>query len=327
MAHGETISLVIPTYNRRDMLEKNLKAIAAQSLPLDKIEVIIICDGGTDNTEEMVRAFKAPFRLRFFRQKNHADVPYNVGARMAECDFILFLDDDVIPHRGMLEAIISAHNRFEGQTAIIGRLQWPDEKKLTPFERYVGESGVLMGTHKIVDPDDVHFKFALGGNFSVTREIFQRSGGFDSNMNIEAYGNIDIEFGYRLKKQYETRLIYEPGAAADHWYCSPFPRFCEQRELAGATAVVFYKRHPELSNYLKIDLVRRRGLYAWAFRTALGMAYRFFRPLIPLLERNPLNCPVRRFAYRLCIFYHYQKGLSAYLNKIKGLKVPPFPAP
>ncbi|MFA6450942.1 MAG: glycosyltransferase [bacterium] len=327
MAHGETISVVIPTFNRRDMLEMNLKAITAQSLPSEKIEVIIICDGGTDDTEEMVNAFKAPYRIRFFRQKNHIDVPYNVGGRLAENDFILFLDDDVIPHQGMLEAIIKAHNKFESQTAVIGRLQWPPEKKLTPFERYVGDSGVLMGTHKIENPDDVHFKFALGGNFSVTRDVFQRSGGFDSNMNMEAYGNIDIEFGYRLKKEFETRLIYEKDAAADHWCCSPFPRFCMQRELAGATAVVFYKRHPELSEYLKIDMVRRSGLRASAFRAALGMAYRFIRPIVPLLELNPLNCPIRRFAYRLCIFYHYQKGLTAYLNKIEGLKVPPFPLP
>ncbi len=324
MSRGETISVVIPTFNRCELLESNLKAIAAQTLPMDRIEVIVVNDGGTDDTDEVVKAYDAPYKLRYIRQEHGAAVPYNAGGLAAENDFIIFVDDDVIPHPGMLESVVAAHNRFEGATAVIGRLRWPDEKKLTPFERYVGDSGVLMGTHLIEDPDDVHFKFALGGNFSVPRELFRAAGGFDYDLNI--YGHIDIEFGYRLKYNHGARLIYEERAVADHWCCAPFPRFCEQRELAGVTAVIFYTKHPELSRYLKIDWVRRRGPYAAAVRTALGVAYRVLRPLVPALERLPF-VRIRNFAYRLCIFFHFQKGIAAYLGKIECLTVPPYPKP
>jgi len=324
VARGKTISVVIPTFNRRELLEKNLKAIAAQTMPMERIEVIVVNDDGTDDTDEMVNAFDTPYRLRYIRQKHGEAVPYNVGGWAAENDFIIFIDDDVIPHPGMLEAVVAAHNRFEGPTAVIGRLRWPDEKKLTPFERYVGDSGILMGTHLIEDPDDVHFKFALGGNFSVSRELFRAAGGYDFDLNI--YGHIDIEFGYRLKHKHGAHLLYEERAVADHWCCAPFPRFCEQRELAGVTAVIFYTKHPELSRYLKIDWVRRRGAYAAAVRAALRSAYVVLRPMVPVLEKLPL-IHLRHFAYRLCIFYHFQKGIAAYLRKIEGLAVPPYPKP
>lgn len=323
MSYGSTISVVIPTFNRKELLRKNLESLSDQTLPPDKFEVIIISDGGTDDSEQMVKSFNARYGLTFHKQPHGEDVPYNVGGRLAKNDFIIFLDDDVIPHKRMLEAVINAHNRFDGPTAVIGRLQWPEEKKLTPFERYVGESGVLMGTHKIENKDDVHFQFALGGNFSVPRELFEKSGGFDIDLNI--YGYIDIEFGYRLKKMYDARLIYEHEAAADHWCCSPFPRFCKQRELAGVTGVIFYTKHPELSEYLKIDFVRSKKLSILAFRTLIDLCCKFIEPFIPVLERLSPFKSFLHMSYRLCIFNHYQKGLLNYLNRIKNVNVPPYP--
>jgi glycosyltransferase involved in cell wall biosynthesis len=319
MAHGETISVVIPTFNRRLLLEKNLSAIAAQTLPADRIEVIVVNDGGTDDTDGMIKNFRAGFRLKYVRQEHWAGFPYRVGAARAENDFILFLDDDVIPHPRMLEAHVESHNRFDGLTAVIGRLQWPAEKKLTPFEQYVSRSGMLMGTHLIENPDDVHFKFALGGNFSVPRKIYEDSGGYDNDFPMTLYGYVDIEFGYRLKEKYGARLVYNPEAAADHWYCAPFPRFLEQRELAGKMALIFTRKHPELSEYLKIDFARRRGLTAAAFRACLYAAYRALRPLVSPLEMlHPASRPLLYFAYRLCIFYHYLKGIGDHPDNIQG---------
>lgn len=326
MARGETISVVIPTYNRREFLEKNLRAIAAQTFPAEKTEAIVVCDGGTDDTEEMVRSFAAPFRLKFIRIEHWTDIPYNVGARAAENDFILFLDDDVIPHPGLLAAHAASHNRFEGPTAVIGRLQWPDEKKLTPFEEYVGKSGMLMGTHLIEDPDNAHFRFALGGNFSVPRRLFHDAGGYDTAYLQGGYGHGDVEFGYTLQKRFGARLVYNSEASADHWCCSPFPRFLEQRGLAGATAVIFYTKHPELARYLKIDWVRRRGPWAWAVNNCLHSAYHAVRPLVPSMERlYPLSRPALFFSYRLCIFYNFQRGIREYLKKVEEHGANPFP--
>ncbi|MEW5945692.1 MAG: glycosyltransferase [bacterium] len=315
MSHGSTISVVIPTYNRRTLLEKNLIAIQGQTLPPDRIEVIIVNDGGTDDTGAMIEAFKPAFRLKYVGQEHRADTPYNVGARLAENDFILFLDDDVIPHPGTLEAHVAAHNRFPGPTAVIGSLHWPPDKKLTPFERYVGSSGILMGTHLIKDPDDVHFKFSAGGNLSIPRELFIESGGFDSDLDL--YGHIDIEFGYRLKKRHGARLIHSPAAAADHWCCSPFPEFLKQRRLAGATAAIFHEKHPELSRYLKVDWVRRRGPFAWSVRNCLHAGSALSRPLVPALESSVLFRPLLHFVYRLCIFYNFQRGIRDYLSEKK----------
>jgi len=325
MTSGKTVSVVIQTYNRKDLLEKNLRALAAQTLPAGMFEVIIVDDGSADGTGDFVRGFQAPYRIEYIYQENGADIPRNVGGRAAKNDFIQFYDDDVIPQPGALEATLRAHNRFDGPTAVIGSIQWAPEKKLTLFLRYAGKSGSMTGSNLIKNPDDVPFQFALGGNFSVPRDIFMQSGGFDTDLKY--YGYKDIEFGYRLKKAHGVRLVYAEDAVGDHWCCPEFEKFCERRELVGAHAVILYAKHPELSGFLKMDRIKRRGLFATIERAALAAANRFFRLIIPALEAMPVLAPLRNFAYRLCIFYHYQKGVADYLKKIEGKKVPPYPAP
>src|SRR5512147_2694955 len=65
------LSVVIPTYQRCATLERALRALAQQTLPVDAYEVIVSIDGSGDGTREMVAQLVTPYRLHALWQPNH----------------------------------------------------------------------------------------------------------------------------------------------------------------------------------------------------------------------------------------------------------------
>lgn len=319
MNSGRTVTIAIGTHNRKELLRRCLEAITAQTYPAELMEVVVVDNESTDGTEEMVKSHKAPFRIKYINQPNRSADASNVGSRLAENDYLFFLDDDVIPHPGTLEAHMKAHSRFDGPAAVIGRLQWPADKKPTPFEEYAGKSGAVMSVGPMKKPDDVHYRYAAHANISISKDVFDKSGGYDEDLyrTKEAFGAlVDVAFGYHLKHDLGGRLVYCHDAVADHHHCPSFPEFLERKETYGKAAVIHARKRPGMARFLKVVWVRRRGPYAWVVRNRLHVAYKMVRPLVPLLERLfPLSRPLLFFSYRLCSFYHYQKGIREYLGK------------
>ncbi|MFH1539680.1 MAG: glycosyltransferase [bacterium] len=308
-----TVTIAIGTHNRKELLGKCLEALAAQTYPAELMEVVVVDNESTDGTEEMVRSFNSPFKIRCAGQPNRAEDSSNVGARLAEHDFLIFIDDDVIPHPGMVEAHIKTHARYDEPVAVIGRLDWPEEQDKTPFDDYACRSGALMAHHRIKDPDNVHFKYALHGNISFPRDVFLKSGGY-----TDEYYMADTIFAHRISREHGVRLVHNPDASADHCCCASFPLYLERRELCGNAAVVYYFRNPELARYLKITWARAGGPLAWLFRTSLSTAYKVLHPLIPPLERlYPLSRPLLFFGYRVCSLYRYLKGVREQLARVE----------
>ncbi len=86
-----TVSVIIPTYNRARYLQEALESILLQTLPA--LEIIVVDDGSTDNTEEVVQCVEGPVRL--LRQEHLGVVAArNFGLREATGDLIAWLDSD-----------------------------------------------------------------------------------------------------------------------------------------------------------------------------------------------------------------------------------------
>ena len=64
------VSVIVPTYNRREELRHVLDALAAQEYPRDRLEVVVVDDGSEDGTAEMVRTAELPYRVRLLQQEN-----------------------------------------------------------------------------------------------------------------------------------------------------------------------------------------------------------------------------------------------------------------
>ena len=86
------VSVVIPTYNRAHMLPRCIDAVLSQTLP--DFEIIVVSDGSTDDTKDVVERYGDP-RISFFEKENGGQASArNLGMQYSRGDYIAFCDDD-----------------------------------------------------------------------------------------------------------------------------------------------------------------------------------------------------------------------------------------
>lgn len=92
--HKTLFSIIIPTYNRANMIGKAIESVLCQSY--SNWELIIISDGSTDNTEEILNTYTVSDpRIKYFRQENKGrSSARNLGINNCVGDYVCFLDDD-----------------------------------------------------------------------------------------------------------------------------------------------------------------------------------------------------------------------------------------
>src|SRR5947209_6149687 len=92
------LSIVVPTYNRSNSLRRLLLAIEEQTYPNDRFEVLVVDDGSTDGTPDILRHLVVRFALRLIEQAHGGpSAARNLGVANAGGELIVFLDDDVVP--------------------------------------------------------------------------------------------------------------------------------------------------------------------------------------------------------------------------------------
>jgi glycosyltransferase involved in cell wall biosynthesis len=242
------VSVVVPTYNRLDVLPEVLAALEAQAGG-PSFEVVVVDDGSTDGTGDFLaaRRFRVPGRV--LRQENRGPaVARNTGVAVARGRWVAFLGDDTVPESGWLAAHRAAH-RDRGDApnlAVIGYTTWHPRLRLNPFLRYINEHGLQFGYALIDRPEAVPFNFFYTSNLSLPRDLLLAEP-FDTRFPYPAWE--DIECAYRLQRR-GLRLVYEPRAVAAHDHPTDLARFAERQEKAGYCAVVFHALHPELGGFL-----------------------------------------------------------------------------
>ena len=107
MSDNYDISVVIPTYNRYEVLKRALSCVFSQThLPF---EVIVIDDGSTDKTQQIIQEF--PNIKYFFQDNAGVSSARNLGIKKASCEWIAFLDSDDEWHREKLEEQVAFHKK------------------------------------------------------------------------------------------------------------------------------------------------------------------------------------------------------------------------
>jgi glycosyltransferase involved in cell wall biosynthesis len=98
------ISIIIPTYNRASLLMRALESVVSQG---GYTEIIVVDDGGSDDTEERVKKFNISDRINYVRQEKNKGVnaARNLGVSLARGTWVAFLDDDDEFVKGALKNI------------------------------------------------------------------------------------------------------------------------------------------------------------------------------------------------------------------------------
>ncbi|GAA4690107.1 glycosyltransferase [Phytohabitans rumicis] len=123
MGNSLRCSVIIPTYNRADLLAYTLESLARQSLRTDQFEVLIGDDGSTDDTASVVDRYRDRIDVkRFFHEHDGfgAARSRNECIRQAAGDICVMLDSGVLAHSGCLAAHVASNDASPGPLAVIG---------------------------------------------------------------------------------------------------------------------------------------------------------------------------------------------------------------
>ncbi len=157
-----TVSVVIPTFNRREYLREALESVFAQTIPVH--EVIVVNDGSTDGTETLDEEFPAG-GIRWIHQCNSGPAAArNAGVTESSGDFVGFLDSDDLWMQRKLETQIRAFASNPGVGIVLGRQQ------------YLHHRGGGRRETGLVLPGQV------ASTALVRREVFDQTGLFDEQL-------------------------------------------------------------------------------------------------------------------------------------------------
>lgn len=214
-------SVIIPTFNNQNHLRVVLRHLYRQNVGLDNFEVIVVDDGGTDQTQalvmELLNSFPESinFKYIFFkrvRQRVMGDSQYragisrNLGVKNAVGEYLCFLDSDIIVPEDYLFRVSEALKDWDAiqakrinlsQAASNLKFEYDEmnpEKDLIPDEPYWEEFIQQKDWHLI----PYNWKYVCTHSFSMKRDLFWKIGGLKKNFIF--YGFEDTDLGYRLVK-------------------------------------------------------------------------------------------------------------------------------
>ena len=245
------ISVVVPTYNRAHDIERNIPLLCSQSLDPNKYEVIISDNNSTDSTKEVVTKLSATYKNLHYvhAKKKGAAVARNKGAEIARGPIILFLDDDMIPNKDLLEQ----HLKQYEDTTVDGVLGYFDielakgDNKI--FTQFLAKSEV-QNEFPFKDKSVIDFRYFYTGNVSVKKSHFDHVGGFDEG--YAQYGVEDIDLGYRLYLE-EAKIVFCKKAYSIHNYSPALGTYVRKRYEAGQSLGYFLHKFPQIQHYFRFE--------------------------------------------------------------------------
>ncbi|HKR62511.1 MAG TPA: glycosyltransferase [Thermoanaerobaculia bacterium] len=248
-------SVVIPTYNRLDMLLRVLDALDAQ-VEAPPFEVIVINDGSTDETERVIAQRKG---ITFRTQANAGPGrARNHGVSLARGKFVLFIGDDTVPEPRFLAEHARVHRASNDDplVACLGYTGWPHGTRVTAFMDYINDYGLQFGYKLIRDGEVVPFNFFYTSNISIDRELLLAHP-FDTTFLSAAWE--DIELAYRLDAQ-GLRIHYNARAVTRHYHPMNVDSFARRQYTVGKSGAIFFQKHPELGHFLGVHELETRRL-------------------------------------------------------------------
>jgi glycosyltransferase involved in cell wall biosynthesis len=204
------VTVVVPTYNRREGLRRCLDGLFACDVDGLAVDVRIVDDGSGDGTGEMVASLPPPpagMRVHYHRQENAgAAAARNCGVRDAETDLVLFIDDDCVPDRGWIRAMLD-EPWPEGAGAIGGRIiSTGEETWVARYCRHVGFDEF--------PPPDGSLRFVNTANCAYLRRAILEVGGFEELFRGACGEDHDLA---RTVVARGYRLEYRAGAVVHHY--------------------------------------------------------------------------------------------------------------
>jgi glycosyltransferase involved in cell wall biosynthesis len=279
------LSVILPTYNRANILKRTLEAYKNQINQDRIVEILVVDDGSVDETAQVVSqaAECSTTRIRHLGQENKGlGAARNHGIREATGEIVLFGDDDIIPAPNMVAEHLAWHEKYsEPAIAVVGAVPWSPEVRPTPLMKWWG----LNGLH--FNENEVYWPAGLYCNTSVKLTFLKDNGIFDER--IRHYGYEDVELSYRLVKK-GFRMLYNPQCVGYHYKRVTFNDMCRRAHIMATTPSLRVFESTEAGTHYLAQDARRRATRKFLLQSQLSrLLVPLLTPLRPLLDsRIPL---------------------------------------
>ncbi|MEA5598013.1 glycosyltransferase family 2 protein [Rivularia sp. UHCC 0363] len=312
-------SVVIPTYNRKPILEKCLKALELQVLSASSIvsdyEIVLVDDGSNDGTLEWLETHKDEFpHVRTFEQEHMGPAAArNLGVEKAKGDTIIFIDSDLV----VTEAFLQAH----ADALTEAKEKFGNDKFFT--------YGAVINTANFENPTSEPYKltdysaaFFATGNVAIAKHWLEEAGLFDTGFQL--YGWEDLELGVRLKNL-GLKLIKCPEAVGYHWHpafnLEQIPNLIDKEIQRGRMGVLFYQKHPTWNVRMMIQMTWIHRLL-WGVLSLNGAVNeRTMAPLLRQLIKSGKPQLALELARIFLNWYNVQGVYAAYVEAKKEQKI------
>jgi len=241
-------SVVVPVFNGAATIGDMLRALCSQARSPSELELIVVDNGSTDQTREVVGRYDVTLLEEPTRGPSAAR---NRGLRHATGEIVVHLDADTVPTRDWLASILEP---FVDATVVLAAgqclsfpPQTPPERYLSRFQLYDAEKNI----HRAVLP------FVASMNMAVRRSAAEAVGGWAEDMPTSE----DVDFCTRVLRQFPRPIAYAPKALLFHRNRDTEAGLQKQAWTYGEGVADTYRRYPGelhwgLPQYLRLGWYR-----------------------------------------------------------------------
>jgi len=166
-----TVSICIPTYNRKDYLRETLDSVLAQTYK--DYEIVIVDDGSTDGTEDMIKELGVP--VTYYWQENCGDAAArNKLIELAQGQYISFVDSDDLLFPDTVQRLMGIIDSYGPDVLAYGSYIGADENgnELPRKQRKLPSGSVVTELFEFI--------YVKSCGTMCAKRIYQREGGFDT---------------------------------------------------------------------------------------------------------------------------------------------------
>lgn len=237
-------SVVIPTYNRRAILEQCLQALARQDFTGGRYEVIVVDDGSVDDTAAYCRQVQTPYALRYLYQDNAgAGAARRRGVSNATGKLLLLINDDTIAFPDLLNRHLAAHRKHPSKNfGVLGTFEYPAAARQKAMDYFLGTSPFLFPQPTMKSGFAAESYYFMTCNLSISRDAVLGAGSFDQTFRVGE----DSDLGIRLTLR-GSRVLYDPAVRAVHQHLNfTVEHLLQRAALYGPVHLKLFRKYPQL---------------------------------------------------------------------------------
>ncbi|SEM29596.1 Glycosyltransferase, GT2 family [Syntrophus gentianae] len=254
MSSSPFVSIIIPTYNRAQMLPVTLDSFLSQDYPSDRYEIIIMDNNSRDTTREIASRYvdSSAVSVRYlFEKRQGVHYARNSAAKQAKGEILYFTDDDMAADRALLGELVKVFDLYPEVGCATGLVLPSFQKEPPEWVCRFMWNGLLSLTEKDIKGDLIVSENlpVYSCHQAIRRDLFFKAGGFnpentagvwigdgETGLNIKLR-NLGYRFAYtansiiyHLIPPHRTTLRYLVDRIGNQGYCDSYTDYREHRD-------------------------------------------------------------------------------------------------